>query len=453
MRKKQPEPRIVKPDDVAAGSVKAKALPEMPIAPADLEPRYDWSRPIPALGPMAVDFEERVDFRRLHRYRLARTRAALAASGLGALLVFDQYNIRYITSTVIGNWARDKFTRYALLPGTGEPHLWDFGSAAKHHRLFAPWLHQHNCHAGMLGLRGAVHPRIGLMKSAAEELKSILDENGVGDMPVGVDVVEPAMLFELQAAGIEVRDGQQVMLDARERKSADEIALLNMSASIVDGTYQTIAEHLKPGIRENEIVGLANKRLYDLGSDDVEAINAISGERCSPHPHNFTDRLIRPGDQAFFDIIQSFQGYRTCYYRTFNVGRATAAQRDAYKRARDWIDAAIELVRPGISTDKIAKCWPKATEIGFSSEMEAFGLLFGHGLGLGLHERPIISRLNSFDDPQEIKEGMVFALETYCPATDGYSAARIEEEVVVTPKGAKVITLYPAEQLPIANPY
>lgn len=423
------------------------------VKPEDIDPRYDWRRPIMALGPNAVDFEERIDFRRLHRYRLGRARQALANSGLGSLLVFDQYNIRYITSTVIGNWARDKFTRYALLPGAGEPHVWDFGSAAKHHRLYAPWLKPHNCHAGMLGLRGAVAPKIGLMRKAAEEIKSILQEHGVADQPVGVDVVEPAMLFELQAVGLKTVDGQQVMLDAREIKSNDEITLLNMSAAIVDGCYQTIAEHLKPGIRENEIVGLANKRLYELGSDDVEAINAISGERCSPHPHNFTDRLIRPGDQAFFDIIQSVHGYRTCYYRTFNVGRATPAQRDAYKKAREWIDKAISLVKPGVTTDKIAKCWPKATDIGFSSEMEAFGLLFGHGLGLGLHERPIISRLNSFDDPQEIKAGMVFALETYCPASDGYSAARIEEEVVCTPTGAKVITLYPADTLPIANPY
>ncbi len=423
------------------------------INPADIDPRLDWTRPILALGPSAVDFEERIDFRRLHRYRLGRTRQALAKSGLGSLLVFDQYNIRYMTSTVIGNWARDKFTRYALLAGDAEPHLWDFGSAAKHHRLYAPWLPQHNCHAGMLGLRGAIHPRIGLMRSAAEEIKSILQEHGVADQPVGVDVVEPAMMFELQEVGLKIRDGQQIMLDAREMKSADEISLLNMSAGLVDGCYQTIAEHLKPGIRENEIVALANKRLYELGSDDVEAINAISGERCNPHPHNFTDRLIRPGDQAFFDIIQSYNGYRTCYYRTFNVGRATPAQKDAYKRAREWIDRAIELVRPGVSTDQIAACWPKAEEIGFASEMEAFGLLFGHGLGLGLHERPIISRLNSFADPMEIKAGMVFALETYCPATDGFSAARIEEEVVCTPTGAKVITLYPAEELPIANRY
>ena len=85
--------------------------------------------------------------------------------------------------------------------------------------------------------------------------------------------------------------------------------------------------------------------------------------------------------------------------------------------------------------------------------MAAFGLQFGHGLGLGLHERPIISRLNSLEHPVEIKEGMVFALETYCPASDGFSAARIEEEVVVTTEGAQVITLYPAEELPVANPY
>jgi Xaa-Pro dipeptidase len=217
--------------------------------------------------------------------------------------------------------------------------------------------------------------------------------------------------------------------------------------------YQDIFEALKPGVRENEIVALATKRLYEMGSDCVEAINAISGERCSPHPHNFTDRMIRPGDQAFFDIIQSFVGYRTCYYRTFSVGRATAAQHDAYKKARAWMDSAIALIKPGVSTERIAKCFPKAQEIGFESEMAAFGLNFCHGLGLGLHERPIISRLNSMDEPMELEAGMVFAVETYCPASDGVSAARIEEEVIVTPKGAQIITLFPAQELPIANRY
>src|SRR5215475_2310490 len=156
---------------------------------------------------------------------------------------------------------------------------------------------------------------------------------------------------------------------------------------------------------------------------------------------------------AFFDILQSFMGYRTCYYRTFNVGRATPGQHDAYKKAREWLDNAIALIKPGVSTDKVCSVWPKAEEFGFPDEMAAFGLQFGHGLGLALHERPIISRVISMTHPTEIKEGMVFALETYCPAKDGYSAARIEEEVVVTDKGCRVITLFPAEELPISHRY
>ncbi|MCH8076801.1 MAG: aminopeptidase P family protein [SAR324 cluster bacterium] len=423
------------------------------IKPDDIDPRFDWERGIPSPGHGAVDFEERVDFRRLHRYRLARARRALADSDLGALLCFDNNNIRYLTSTSIGEWARDKVARYALLAGDSEPHLWDFGSAAAHHRLHAPWLPRESCHAGMVGLRGTVPPSAGFMRRAAEEIKDLLEANGVADMPLGIDIGEPPMIFELQRLGIEVRDGQQTLLDAREIKNRDEMTLLNMAAAMVDGVYQDIFEALKPGVRESDIVALANKRLYEMGSDDVEAINAVSGERCNPHPHNFTDRIIRPGDQAFFDIIQSYMGYRTCYYRTFNVGRATPVQIDAYKKAREWIDAAIQMVRPGVGTDQIAALWPKAEEFGFANEMEAFALQFGHGLGVALHERPIISRLISFEQPIEIKEGMVFALETYCPAQDGISAARIEEEVIVTNDGAKVITLFPAQELPVANPY
>jgi Xaa-Pro dipeptidase len=305
----------------------------------------------------------------------------------------------------------------------------------------------------MLGLRGAIHPEVGLIKEAVTTIKGMLNEAGLGNAPIGVDLVEPAFLFEMQAQGIEVVDIQQDMLGARSIKNVDEIMLLSQAAAMVDGVYQDITEALKPGVRENEIVGLAAKRLYELGSDQVEAINAVSGERCNPHPHNFTDKIIRPGDQAFFDIIHSFNGYRTCYYRTFSVGSSTPAQHDAYAKAREWMDLAIQKVRPGVGTDEVAALWPKAEDFGFANEMDAFGLQFGHGLGLGLHERPIISRLNSMTNPVEIQAGMVFALETYCPASDGVSAARIEEEVVITENGAQVLTRFPAQELFVANPY
>jgi Xaa-Pro aminopeptidase len=411
------------------------------------------ARPLRAPGHGGIDFEERVDFDRLRRYRLDRSRAALNATDCGAFLLFDFYNIRYTTQTWIGGALGDKMTRYALLTRDGEPMLWDFGSAAKHHQLYCPWLEPENCKAGMLGLRGAIAPDVGLMTSAVREIKQLLAAQGLDGEPVGVDIIELPFLAEMQRQGLTVVDAQQAMLDARQIKSVDEIMLLTQAAAMVDGVYTDIVEALKPGVRENEIVALANKRLYDMGSEQVEAINAVSGERCNPHPHNFSDRIIRPGDQAFFDIIQSYNGYRTCYYRTFSVVSATTSQRDAYTKAREWMDVAIQAVKPGVGTDDIARLWPAATDFGFADEMAAFGLQFGHGLGLGLHERPIISRLNSLDHPVEILPGMVFALETYCPASDGFSAARIEEEVVVTDDGPRILTLFPAQDLIVANPY
>ena len=407
----------------------------------------------PAPGRMGVDFEQRVDFARLREYRLGRAMAALEASDLGALLVYDNNNIRYLTGVAIGEWTRDKLCRYALYTRTGELFLWDFGSAAVHHRMYCPWLKPEHCIASYTTMRGATAPEAHLPERAVTEIKGMLADAGVAGMPVGVDFAELSMLFELQQQDVDVRDGQQVMLDARQLKSADEIALLTTAAAMVDGVYQEITDALKPGVRENEIVALANKRLYEMGSDDVESINAVSGERCNPHPHNFSDRMIRPGEQAFFDIMHSFNGYRTCYYRTFSVGSSTQAQRDAYARASEWMEAAITAIKPGVSTDQVARHWPVAQEFGLPDEKTAFGLQFGHGLGLALHERPIISRLSSLDAPMEIQKGMVFAVETYCPASDGVSAARLEEEVVVVDDGVEIITRFPSKELFVTNPY
>jgi len=401
-----------------------------------------------------VDYEYRVDFDRLRTYRLDRAKAALESSECGAFLLFDFYNIRYTTQTWIGGALGDKMIRYTLLMRGHEPILWDFGSAVRHHKLNSDWMPEANHRPGFLGFRGAVDPEGGgLMKDAVSEIVSLLRGAGLADAPVGVDIVEPPFLFEMQRQGLRVADAQQRMLDARVIKNRDEIMLLNQAAAMVDGVYQDISEALRPGVRENEIVALANARLYEYGSDQVEAVNAISGERCNPHPHNFTDRIIRPGDQAFFDIIHSFNGYRTCYYRTFGVGWATPSQQDAYKQAREWMDQALDALRPGVGSDQVAAVLPKAEDFGFENELAAFGLQFAHGLGLGLHERPIISRLNSFRDPVELQTGMVFAMETYCPASDGVSAARIEEEVVVTDYGIEVLTRFPAQELFVAGRY
>ncbi len=262
------------------------------------------------------------------------------------------------------------------------------------------------------------------------------------------------MILELQRVGLEVRDAQQVMLDARLIKSADEIALLSTAAAMVDGVYQDIAEALKPGVRENEIVALANKRLYEMGSDDVEAINAVSGRTLQPAPAQLLrppHPPRRPGVLRHHPVVQRVPHLLLPHVRGGQLD-AGAARRlhpgarvdrrgDRHGQARE---------RPPTRSRGCGRLPPTSAS---TNEMEAFGLQFGHGLGLGLHERPIISRLNSLEHPIELREGMVFALETYCPASDGHSAARIEEEVVVTADGCALLTLFPAEELFVTNRY
>jgi Xaa-Pro aminopeptidase len=403
---------------------------------------------------MGVDWEERVRFDRLREERLARIKAELNASDMGALLCFDMTNIRYVTATHIGTWAQDKLNRFCLLARDDEPIMWDFGSAARHHAIYCPWLGEERSRSGISTLRGAMSPESGRAESVARKIKVELEERGLHNEPVGVDAIEPAVLFALQAEGIQIVDGQQLMQQARIIKTQDEITLLNTACAMVDGAYEELYRAMRPGMRENECVALVNRYLYENGSEFVEGVNAISGERCSPHPHVFTDRALRPGDPAYFDILHSFNGYRTCYYRTFAIASASPALVDAYKRCRYYLDAAIDRIRPGVTTGEVVEVWPEAQEFGFPDEEAAFALQFGHGVGLSIWEKPVFSRLVSIDHPEEIKEGMVFALETFWPASDGWSAARIEEQLVVTKDGCQVITRFPAEDLVIAGkPY
>ncbi|MDR7484680.1 MAG: Xaa-Pro peptidase family protein [Armatimonadota bacterium] len=401
-----------------------------------------------SFGLMNVDWEERVNMDRLRTERLDRAKAFLKRSELGALLCFDMNNIRYITATHIGTWAMDKLVRFCLLPQDDAPILWDFGSAARHHQLYCPWLGEGRSRAGISTLRGA-YP--GQARDVARKIRVELEARSLHREPLGVDIVELPVLKALQDEGLTVVDGQALMQEVRKIKTRDEITLLTTACMMVDAAYEALYEAMRPGMRENEAVALVNQVLYSLGSEHVEGVNAISGERCSPHPHVYTDRVLRPGDPVYYDILHSYMGYRTCYYRTFVIGSASPAQVDAYKRCRDYLDAAISLIKPGATTADVVKVWPRAQEFGFASEEAAFALQYGHGVGLSIWEKPIFSRLVSFDYPEVIEENMVFALETFWPATDGWSAARIEEQLVVTRDGCEVITRFPAEKLMVAG--
>jgi Xaa-Pro dipeptidase len=393
---------------------------------------------------MGVDFEERVNFERLRKDRLDKAKAALKASNLGSLVCYDFDNIRYITGTHIGEWCRNKMNRYCILPKGGEPLLFDPATPAK--KISCPWIAD-RVFPAVGSMRGAIPPETGSVDKVAKDIVRWLKEYGVDKKPVGMDIADIPLVRALEKAGLEIVDGQEVMLSARIIKTKDEIELLKTSAAMVDAAYEEVVRTIKPGARENDLVAAANHVLFTLGSELVECVNSVAGTRGRPHPHTFSDRIIRPGDMVFLDIMHAYNGYRTCYYRTFVCGKPTKAQLEAYEIAWKWLKDSIDAVKPGGTTADVAKAWPAPDKFGLKTEDEAFLLQFGHGVGLSIWEKPVISRLFSLDHPYKIEEGMVFALETYYPSADGKGAARLEEEVVVTKEGCERLFRYPVEEL------
>ena len=258
-----------------------------------------------------------------------------------------------MTSTHIGTWAMDKLIRFALLPRGGEPVVWDFGSAARHHQLYNPWLDHTPGPATPEGAGADRGP--GRHLHAARRVPPGRRDRGrtwpARSPPCCASTGWPTSRSastwprcrcwpRCGAEGIETVDGQQVFLEARRIKTADEI--IAAGPGVLDGRRRlrrSCTSSCGLGVRENECVGLVSKVLYDLGSEYVEGVNAISGRALLAAPA----RVLRPADprpgtRRSSTSCTAHLGYRTCYYRTFAVGSASRAQRDAYVRCREYMD-------------------------------------------------------------------------------------------------------------------
>ena len=363
---------------------------------------------------MAVDWEQRIDFARLRSDRLEKARASLRDSSLGAVLLFDQNNIRYVTSTHIGEWARDKSARCVLLPREGDPVLWDFGSAAKHHQLYAPWLPESSWQAGVTSMRGAMPRETGVPDALAARIHRELAERGLAGEPLGIDLTDMETLYSLHRQGIETADAQPVMMRARAIKTAEEIALLEHAAAIVDAVYEEIYRMLRPGVREHEIVARAMQRLFELGSEQVEAINAVSGDRCNPHPHVFSRPAPaprRPGVLRHHPLVHGLPDVLLPHVQR--------------RRRHALPDRRVQAV-PGVARQLRSSSFAPAPRPTRSRRLaDGAGARLPRRAGLlrpavrpRPRRRPVRGAddlaVHSLDHPIEIEEGMVFALETYC---------------------------------------
>ncbi|HWQ17680.1 MAG TPA: Xaa-Pro peptidase family protein [Sulfolobales archaeon] len=401
-------------------------------------------------GLFGTESAARINWDRMRRERKERALKAIRDAKLGAFLAMYEENIRYITGVRGQPWTRDKpGLRYALLTSDGFAILYEQGDIWKHSHRNAPWLDKVKYSYGVW-IKGASGPATQEQaEKFANDIKKEMKEHGVADMPLGTDFIDFNMLRAFEKVGIEVVDGLGVIHEARAVKTQDEIEAERMVAILADAIHYEATKVLRPGVSENGVMAHLYKVAYSIPNvDHVETIIVSSGPHSWPNYRNFTDRIIEYGDLVVIDVVIAWNGYHSCHYRTYSIGRQpTKEQKDVYYMALDWLNSAIKAVRPGVTTRDIAEKFPSAMEVwGYREEEEAAANLWGHGLGLSHYDLPLVSRITSLKYPYPIKENMVFALETQ-HGKEFEWGVRIERMLRVTSSGVEMLDKFPVDEI------
>lgn len=405
-----------------------------------------------ALGKHAVDYETRVDYERLRRERLRRGRQQIEQDGLGALITWDEANIRYLTSYYVTTPMRASEAQFVFCPRNGEPHLFGGGTPRETERRM-PWM------------QGRVHPSAGAPRLTAENAQDpgllrvveaiarLMAEYGVEKEPLGIDGSTLQMLYAqaFEAKGIQTVHGKPTMDQARLIKTADEIELMRITCANAETAFAAIADAIRPGIRECDLVAIGIKALYEEGDDHTEDLVCCSGYNTNPYGWSFSDKPIRPGDLIYIDVDgASYQGYKSCVYRTFCCGKATPEQRDLYEECRAMLYDGMAAVKSGATDFDVVGKWPDSPRYwGYDSWGEVAAYAIGHGIGLTLHDRPLISRIQQVGGyaPTKLEAGMTLALETYAGRKGGRDGVRLEENILVTEDGYELLSRWPIDEL------
>jgi len=410
-----------------------------------------------AFGKYAVDYEERVDYPRLRRERVAKVRVQMEADGIGAIITWDPDNIRYISSYYVTTPMRASEMQAVFIARNGEPHLIGGGTPAETARRM-PWLAGVQPSYGMprLSARDSSDP---LLEAWVDGVAKLMAEYGVEKEPLAVDgSTLQGLFFEaFSRKGIVTVHGRPVMDYARMLKTVDEIELIKIACANAERAHAAIADAIRPGVRECDLVGIGIKELYAEGADHTEDLVCMSGENTNPYGWTFTDRMIRPGDLVYVDVDgASYQGYKTCIYRTFCCGKASEEQKELFAEAKEMLLAGMSVVKDGATDHDVLAQWPDSPAYwGYETWGEVNPYACGHGIGLTLHDRPMIFYTHRAlgIPPHTLKAGMVMAFETYAGRKGGRQGVRIEDMVLVTETGYELLSLFPQELIECWMPY
>jgi Xaa-Pro dipeptidase len=404
----------------------------------------DWAR-----GSGAVDYEARIDMGALRARRLARARAAMAASSLDAVLVWKDENVRYLTSLrpqIIAG--KSGVLNGALLTRDDDPILFVSGGDRDRAAATMPWIAEFHA-IPILEESGLIE------HFASEILPGVLARRGLTRATIGLDLVSKRLADVLaeRSGAVQWVDGDAAMQAARRIKTVEELALIEEATAVAEAVTATALEQVRPGVRECEVAGEALRTLYRLGGEypHVTTPFVASGERMAPPTRLATDKLIRDGDLVFVDIGAMVNGYFGDIGRTVVCGTPSAEQRRVYRAVHDVLHAGIAAMRPGATNLEVARAI-RARAQSHGLERHLLSLFIGHGIGCGSNEPPYIGESFPGAAAVALEPGMVFALEPliWLPGVRGGGGVRLEDMVVVTEDGARCISRSPYEEMLLA---
>ncbi|KUO75202.1 MAG: hypothetical protein APF81_16265 [Desulfosporosinus sp. BRH_c37] len=397
-------------------------------------------------GGSANDWNEGIDFSRMREERLAKARASLKKHGMPVCLLTRPENIRYAT----GGKALDFIdqTRYTLVCLDHDPILYEpHGTLAGVH----PWIKPENIRQAFQWANQACGPDATwhTAKKFAEQIKNELKALGLDKEKIGIDSLDEPGRQTLKEAGLEITNAMPAMLEARAVKTRDEINCLKMAVAIAEVGWSALYEALKPGVRDRDLVAVANEAMFKAGAESIWSALVSSG--ASGYG---TDKIVQQGDLINVDFVRcTYMGYNTCFYRNAVVGQnPTDKIKDKYKRMYERLYRVLDAIKPGVTTAEVAKLWESAQQKGYSSEDSVWCDDMGHGIGLWLYEYPITNRLWSLDYPQTYQEGMTMAVEALDTLDPEIGRLKLEEMIVVTSNGVEVLNRQPIKDIMIAHP-
>ena len=416
----------------------------MPIK--DLRERYDLGRGYegrefkypydnPGLGLISVDWEERIDVKRMRSERLDKAKAALKKSGADALFLFRLENVKYISGYRVHDWPMIFFgLASALLINGEDPYI--FTMDVDHAKLRMPWIAERTIEETGGGLETEDGVRNWVQKSLDFMARVGIKKPAV----IGVDAWNHALVEMLPQLLPKTKlvDGQKIMLEARKTKTIDEINTLKVAYSVTAAGFANALEFMRPGRRECEVLAEAWRTFTALGSEWTQCANIVcSGPYTAPYRRFTSDRLIEYGDMVVIDIGARINGYYGDFTRTWICGKDAKPSKEQVRihtKNFEAMRAAEAAIKPGALT----------TDVYNAAGPAILGGILGHGLGLASAEPPYVASEDMIprDKAYVLEPGMVFSIEPYT-GEPGIGGSRLEDNIVVTENGFDVISRFP----------